>query len=90
MNEKDNRRVAGVVAVTKTKQIKRDLLGRVTDERTQVAAIIDASVPGELIDAAKAVSDAAPKIVAGAHAAGTAIRNSVAARLTAPVDKKKR
>lgn len=86
----DERKIAGVVAVTRTKQIKRDLLGRITDERTQVAVSIDASVPNELIDAAKVVSTAAPKIASGAQIAGKAIKGRVAARLLPPTVKKKR
>lgn len=85
-----DKRVTGVVAVTKTKQIKRDLLGRVTEERTQVGIVVDVTAPTELIDAAKAISSTAPKIVASAQAAGTAFKNGVKAKLIAPSDKKKR
>lgn len=87
-DDKDKRKIAGVVAVTKTRQIKRDLLGRVTDERTQVAVSINASVPNELIEAAKAVSSAAPKIAAGAHTLSDALKARTLDALPSPRGKK--
>ncbi len=80
----------GIVSVTTSKSTERDLFGRTTNEARNLTIEVKAEVPQQFLDAADAISNAGPRIIAGAHAAGTTIKNGVAARLTAPADKKKR